>query len=96
MCCIVEFIAGLEINFFTNGSTGATNFKKVGAPAKIKEHPPKIKDHHNYKLYINTFLLFKNNTNESTPTITGALHILWPGFEIWSPGSLSLLHPSLH
>lgn len=56
-------IQGSKLTFLLC-STGAPNFKKLGAPVKIQEHPPKIKEHHHYKLYINRFILFKNNTNQ--------------------------------
>ncbi len=41
--------AGLEINFLL-GSTGAPNFKKLGAPQMFYEHPLNIKEQHNRQL----------------------------------------------
>ncbi len=41
--------AGLKINFLL-GSTGAPNFKKLGAPQMFYEHPLNIKEQHNRQL----------------------------------------------
>ena len=33
---------------FSLGSTGAPNFKKLGAPVKLSKHPPQCKEHQQY------------------------------------------------